>query len=277
MKKTGKTLFLGTAREKLVPPEGVELVGYPKPRPNTGVAKDLYARAAVFGASGSDAPGAALIVLDTIGVRAELVATIRRKIAEGLSGLPAEAIMIAATHTHSGPRLYDYVKDGKPMEADAETVELTVDGAVRAALAAWGDRVEVNARIGLTEAYWGSNRRVVDSDGVATNVWKDIEGMHTGYFNTNLRFIVFEDVKTGNVNTIMEHYGCHPVVGGQGNTRVSSDYPGYLVDKLQAETGARMAIHITGAAANINPRNPVLADVTKARAMGEALAQEVLE
>lgn len=277
MPQKDQTLLLGTAREKITPREGVPLVGYPKPRPNTGIAKELYARASVFAPPGSNSPAAVLVVLDTIGVSAELVARMRAGISEDFDGLSENAIMIAATHTHSGPRLYSWYKDGQPMEADAETVELTIAGVRKAAKAAAGQMREVSGRIGLTEAWWGSNRRVVDPEGQATNVWKDLEGLHPGYFNANLRFICFDDVPTAKTGVIFEHYGCHPVVGGQESTRVSSDYPGYLVDRLEAETGARMAVHITGAAANINPRDPVQPDVTRARIMGEALADEVLE
>ena len=46
------SILLGTAVRTITPPLGVPLVGYPGPRPNTGVALDLCARAAVFGTPG---------------------------------------------------------------------------------------------------------------------------------------------------------------------------------------------------------------------------------
>src|SRR6266542_2390548 len=71
------SILLGTAVRTISPPIGVPLVGYPRPRPNTGVALDLCARAAVFGISGKSEPEAALVVLDLIHVDAELGRAIR--------------------------------------------------------------------------------------------------------------------------------------------------------------------------------------------------------
>ncbi len=277
MGRTTRPLLLGTAKEKITPRLGVPLVGYPQPRPNTGVAKDLFVRAALFGIPGSKTPIAALFVLDTINIRAALVHEMRSRIVAHVPALSPESIMIAATHTHSGPRLYEYYKEGQCQEPDRETVELTVEACVRAAVSAWKAPVEVSGRIGLTEAYLGTNRRVVDTQGKATNIWEDPEGNNPGYFNPMLRFIVFDNAETGKPYAIFDHYGCHPVVGGWLNTRVSPDYPGWLVEKIEAKTGVSMAIHITGAAANINPRGRHQEDATVARVMGEALADEVLE
>lgn len=277
MSATAGTLLLGAARRKITPPLGVPLVGYPKPRPNTGVAHDLFVRAALFAQAGSDRPAAALLVLDTISLSAPLVERMRQTVAQALPGLPPRAVMIAAIHTHAGPRLYEELKDGQVVEPDPDVVELTLRAVLDASVAAWTDRAEVKARIGLTEVRLGVNRRIVDSQGSASNRWEDPEGLATGYFNPNVRFIVFDDVVTGRPRLILEHYGCHPVVGGQDNTLISPDYPGYLVDRLEAVTGAPLAIHITGAAANINPRDCGHRDVTKARFLGEAVADRVIE
>jgi hypothetical protein len=240
------------------------------------VGLDLCARAAVFGEAARDEPAAALVVLDTIGVGADLVRAIRERAAAAVPGLPAEAVMVAATHTHSAPPLRSFFKQDQETLPNREYVEHVIDAAVTALRAAWGARGEVRARVGRAEARLGHNRRVVNPAGKATNEWRDPEGLHTGYFNPAIRFVAFDDAGTGEVRALIVSYGCHPVTLGPGNTAVSADYPGHLVRALEAATGARTAIHVTGAAANINPRACLFDAPEQARPMGEAIAAEVL-
>jgi sialidase-1 len=256
-----EAILLGTAMRTVSPAPGVPLVGYPSGRPNTGVALDLCARVAVFGAPGNSEPAAALVVLDLIHIDLELGRTIRERAAAAVPGLAASAIMVSGTHTHSGPARLDDVAIAKVAEAVA---------------AAWASREQVVARIGHARARLGHNRRVVDAEGKAKNDWKDPDGLHSGFFNPDLPFVVFDDAHGGETRAILASYGCHPVVCGPGNARVSADYPGYLVRALESATKVRTAIFITGAAGDINPRDPLHPDPEKARPMGEALAAEIL-
>lgn len=257
----GEAILLGTATRTINPPPGVPLAGYPSGRPNTGVALDLCARAAVFGTPGRAEPAAALVVLDLIHVDLELGRTIRERAAAAVPGLAPSAILVSGTHTHSGP---------------ADLGETAIASVVDAVQAAWKSREEVVARIGHARARFGHNRRVVDAEGKARNEWKDPDGLHSGLFNPDVPFVAFDLARTGELRAVFVNYGCHPVVCGPGNTKVSADYPGYLVRALEAATQARTAIFITGAAGDINPRDPLHADPERARPMGEAIAAEVL-
>jgi len=254
-------ILLGTAMRVISPPPGVPLVGYPSGRPNTGVALDLCARAAVFGIPGRPEPAAAVVVLDLIHVDLDLGRSIRERAAAAVPGLAPGSILVTATHTHSGPGRLDDAAIGRVVEAIQ---------------AAWAAREEVTARFGRGRARLGHNRRVVDSEGKAKNDWKDPDGLHSGFFNPDLPFAVFEDARSGEVRALLVNYGCHPVVCGPGNTRVSADYPGYLVRSLEKTAKARTVLFITGAAGDINPREPLFAEAERARPMGEALAAEIL-
>lgn len=254
-------ILLGTAMRTINPALGVPLVGYPNGRPNTGVALDLCARTAVFGTPGRAEPQAAIVVLDLIHINLELGRRIRERASAAVPGLAPASILVSGTHTHSGPGSLD---------------EAGIAAVVEAVAAAWKSREEVVARIGHARARWGHNRRVVDVEGKAKNDWKDPDGRHNGFFNPDLPFVAFDDARSGELRSIVVNYGCHPVVCGPGNTKATADYPGYLVRALEAATKARTAIFITGAAGDINPRDPLHADPEKARPMGEALAAEVL-
>jgi hypothetical protein len=291
------TMLLGSAKEEINPPADSKFVMYPVTRPYCGVESDLHARAVAFGDLSSSSPAAALTVLDALYVHPDIVAAIRERAAAAIAGLDPEAVMVAATHTHSAPPLkafdvsgrgwagrivldYPCAKDkpgvGSMVVPDPKYVEKVKAAGARAIVRAWEARCEVRGRVGLAEAHLGHNRRVVGPDGKATNVWQDPDGKHTGYFDPRIRFVVFDDVRTSRAVAVVAGYGCHPVTLGPGNARPSPDYPGHFAGKLEATTGANLAVHVTTGGANINPRFGLCDGPEGARAMGEALAEAVI-
>jgi neutral ceramidase len=272
-----ETILVGSACVAVNPPLGVALVGYPSPRPNTGVGLDLCARAMAFFHEGEAVPRAAMVVVDNLGATAPVVARIRQKAAELVKGLAPSSILVAATHTHSAPLLKSWTKGGKVMvAADEKYVQQLVDGAAAAIAAASKAPRAVKVRVGRTQAYLGHNRRVLDENGTAHADWLDPEGKHTGYFNPQVPFVVFEDAATGKPAAMVVSYWCHPVTLGPPNTLASADYPGYFVRKLEKETGCATVIHVTGGGANINPRQALLGEPTESQRMGHELAGKVL-
>jgi hypothetical protein len=269
-------LWLGVAKEKINPALGVPLRGYPTGRPNTGIGLDLYARAFVFG-NGPGKPTASLTVLDSLHATKEVTAAIRRGIARRLPGLKPNAIMVAATHTHSAAAAHyfgDHSPKGPEVLPDPHYREVLVNGAVNATVAAWKNPRPVTVRHGITQAHLGHNRRVVEN-GYARNVWEDPDGTHTGYFNPDINVVRFDDAETGRIHAILAGYGCHPVTLGGGNMKASPDYPGYYVAMLEKATGA-MAMHITTGAANINPRRGLRSTPHLTKVMAGELAKKIL-
>ena len=130
-------LQAGAARVKITPTvpcrrwEGKSL---------TGVYRDLYARAVVFNRSDYKA---AFVVCDLLGITSSLVAKIRIK-ANKLTGIPAERIQVACTHSHSTP---DTVGAGFE---DSEYLEYLVEQAAKSIEEA--DRRLQPVRIGTGKA-----------------------------------------------------------------------------------------------------------------------------
>jgi len=278
-RNTHDTIQMGMGCEAINPPKGVPLAGFPPKRENTGGELDLCARVAVFAEASATAPSAAMIVLDNLGAGSDVVAKIRRVAAAAVTGLPAASILVAATHTHSAPALRNLGESstGKASQVSADYVDQIADASARATAAAWNGRTTVRLRAGRGQAPdLHHNRRVVDAEGKATNEWLDPEHTHSGYTNPAVPFVVFEDAATGKTAGMIVSYGCHPVTRGPGSTLTSPDYPGYFVRALEAATGAPIVIHITGAGADINPRNALRDDHTRAQEMGEALSKAVL-
>ena len=91
----------GAAAVVITPALGTPMAGYYHARGAEGVHDDLYARAIVIEAGGSKA---ALVALDLISTTRDLVEEARHEI-EAATGVPGDAVMISATHAHTGPIL----------------------------------------------------------------------------------------------------------------------------------------------------------------------------
>ncbi len=93
-------LKAGVAKLDITPPVGVRMAGFAgRVFPSLAVHDPLRARALVLNDGGRRA---ALVGLDLIGISDQTVAEVR-KAAGSSAGIAPEALLIAGTHTHSGP------------------------------------------------------------------------------------------------------------------------------------------------------------------------------
>ncbi len=89
----------GAAAVEITGPAGYRMSGYFNERLNTGIHDPLKAKAVVLKQDGIQA---ALVFCDLIGVSLD-VSRRARELAAEKTGIPAENILIAATHSHTGP------------------------------------------------------------------------------------------------------------------------------------------------------------------------------
>jgi neutral ceramidase len=93
-------LRAGFAAQPVTPPVPGPMGGYlAREGPSEGVHDDVWARAAVFEANGVKA---AIVVADILCAPRTLVEEVRREAGPAL-GVPEHHVIVAATHTHSGP------------------------------------------------------------------------------------------------------------------------------------------------------------------------------
>ena len=92
-------LSAGVAVVDITPPVGYRMSGYFSERLNTGKHDPLHAKALVLKQGDVQA---ALVFCDLIGVSLE-VSTEARRLAAKQTNIPAQNILIAATHSHTGP------------------------------------------------------------------------------------------------------------------------------------------------------------------------------
>ena len=146
---TATALFAGAATSDITPPDQVFLYGYPHvPRLSTGVHDRLESAALYLRQEGQ---AVLFIANDLIFVGRQLSRDVRRRISIK-SGLPAEAIAITATHTHSGPVTVDGLShhaDPVVPKADPSYLQWVADSMVEAGCAAI--RSAQPAEVGLFE------------------------------------------------------------------------------------------------------------------------------
>jgi hypothetical protein len=92
-------LTAGLAVVDITPPVGYRMSGYFSERLSTGTSNPLRAKAIVLRQGSTSA---ALVFCDIIGLSLDVSSRVRR-IAAKKTGIPAENILIAATHSHTGP------------------------------------------------------------------------------------------------------------------------------------------------------------------------------
>ena len=116
---------VGAARMVITPPVGVELSGYAF-GPSVGVLADLEAQALVLE---SQEEQAAFVTADLIGFGPELVAAVRRGV-EATLDMPGEWVLLAGSHTHSGPATVSLRHWGAVHDDYVRTLEAQLVGLV---------------------------------------------------------------------------------------------------------------------------------------------------
>jgi Neutral/alkaline non-lysosomal ceramidase, N-terminal len=250
------TLYAGVARVKLEPPLGLAMVGYgARAGRASGVHDDLAAQALVL----SDGAHKAVICgVDLLALGLRICADVCARVA-ARSDIPAGAILIGATHTHSGPLFNIHATPGPDSRAGDERNldwERALPDKIASAIVAANSQLEpVAIKAASGRFTLGTNRRLRRPDGhiqLAANYAgvADAEAKVLGVYRRDGRPLVF-----------VMNYPCHGVVLCEDNLLYSRDWMGFAMDEIEraggaAEGAARtpIAIFLQGATGNIDPR-----------------------
>ncbi len=263
------------------PPLGTPLAGYYSPRGATSVLDDLHCKALVLDQDGTRA---ALVVCDLISLPRRTVVD-ARKLIEKQTGIPADHVMISATHTHTGPVLVrDSARDRldggnsdlgrRYTEGLPELIAKSVEQAnakltpVRLAAAVGQEGgLSFNRRFVMKDRTVSWNPRKLDPDIVKP----------AGPIDPDVGVLYFEAARAKPVATYV-NFAMHPdTVGGEA---ISADYPGVLARLLGEYKGAEMTtVFANGCCGNLNHRAIGWADrqqgPQEARRIGTVLAGAV--
>lgn len=192
-----------------------------------------------------------LVVADLIAIDEDWGNRVRTGIATELS-MPANHVVVLATHTHFGPQ----TRLARMTETQhQEWLESAVAAMIDCASWAAGRTDECLLKIGTADV--GAlmyNRRLRRSDGTCCTVYRlplpepDLEFGPVDSELTVLRF----DNPSGKPVLLLTSVGIHPVVGGRDFYGISADYPGALRRAVEAVYGVP-CIFALGTAGNVVP------------------------
>jgi neutral ceramidase len=237
----------GAAAVKITPEQLVWMAGYAaRTKPAEGIAQDLYAKALAL----EDGAGARLVIvtLDLIGVPRSLRDEVERQAQEQYH-LPAEALLLNASHTHCGP----VVRTGRSV-----TFELSDDQEKKVAEYAAGLQKKLIAVIGLAlkdlaparlsyshaRAGFAMNRRLPTAKGYQNSPYPD------GPVDHHVP-VLRVDSPDGKLRAVLFGYACHNTT--LAFNQFCGDYAGYAQQYLEEAHPGTTALFMLGCGGDQNP------------------------
>ncbi len=217
-------LTAGAATAEITPAIGLAMGGYSLRKfPAAGTHDPINARILVLG---DGRTAVAIIVCDLVATPPALVAAIRASV-ERATGIAAERVCVAATHTHSGPVFLD------SMAGEIATAAARIgDAAARALLEAR----PVTLKLGTAEvSSVGANRR-----------------RPGGPIEHQAHILIADPGPPAAPAFTLVNYACHATVLEHDNLEYSADFPVAMARAIEQAVGG-VAIYLQGAAGDINP------------------------
>lgn len=218
---------------------------------------DLTVRALVLG---NDEQIVAFASVDVVGFPRVLGDKVRARV----TGIPADAILIGCTHTHSAPDVYSFVLPDGTETADSDWVAFVVDQLTEALQEARDSMEPVGVRINTDEA----------QGKIAYNYYAP------QLYDPRANVMQFVRPDGTNLATLL-NYASHPEVLGSNQGILSPDFCGPFYDRIEAQGGG-IGIYMNGAnggmvtADNRGPDGRSLRTWEECIRIGELMADETL-
>lgn len=246
----------GFGETVVTPPLGLELSGYFNERIADGVLDDLHSRALVVS---DDESTVAIVISDVLCIPYADVLAVREEVTKR-TGIPGEHVLVAATHTHTGP--VTNVQFGRNL--DKAYMQMWHRQTASAVEMAFLNMQEARMSVGRGELpNVAFNRRFRMKNGkVHTNpgvMNPEIE-LVAGPVDPTVTVARFDDLN-GKPIGVLTHFGCHPDTTG-GN-KYSADWFGIAAKYIQKVLGEMLGapahppgvVVLCGPAGNINHIN----------------------
>jgi len=284
-------LRAGLAVIDITPPIGYRMSGYFYERLSTAVMNPLHAKAIVLRQSAgrpmAENRSAALVFCDIIGLSREVTSRARKEASEK-TGIPAEYILIAATHSHTGPLYFGALRKhfhdvavakygSDPCEkvdyanvlsekiaqviaqADAATKPVRLQAAV-----AQQQGLSFNRRFHMKDGTVRFNPGVLNPDIVHP----------AGPIDPQVPFMFFRSIDGDNAIAAMVNFALH--LDTTGGTEYAADYPYYIEQSLRETFGEDFVLLFgTGTCGDINHIDVTKKDRLKSDYIGQTLAETV--
>lgn len=272
---TGLIMKAGFSRIDITPAGPVWMDGMIRAHPSTGVHDPIFAKALVLSGGPRPADGFAICSLDVCAVSAEDCREIRAAV-EKQTGIPNDRVIIAATHTHSGPATVGffgrceaaYVRDLK--EKTVAVIRKAASIMVPAAAGCAAGREETISHY----------RRLLADDGHVVMNWERWPAERLvgplGIIDPEVGVmkIISDDPSARLLGVLFNHAG-HPNVMAGDNYLISPDYPGRAENLVERELGGT-AVFVNGAPGTMDIDGLKDRDWAGVERVGRALADAAI-
>jgi len=276
-------LTAGLAVADITPPVGYRMSGYFSERLSTGTSNPLHAKAVVIR---QGKVSAAMVFCDIIGLSLDVSSRARRRAAER-TGIPASNILIAATHSHTGPLYFGALRKHFHDKAVAEHgsdpcekvnyAEQLVEKLAGIIEKADEAAKPVRLSAGSTEQQGLSfNRRFHMKDGTVRfnpGILNPDIVRAAGPIDPEVGMVFFNEADGDAVAAIV-NFALHlDTVGG---TKYAADYPYYLEQSLREKYDDKFVLMFgTGTCGDINHIDVTKKQRLKTDYIGKTLAETV--
>ena len=246
----GPTWKAGVAKVLITPNKPMWLSGYAaRTHPADGKLQDLYAKSLVL----EDSKGnlGLLVTMDLVGISREMSQSIRKEIVRRWR-IPEESILLAVSHTHSGPVVEGnltsmYALDAEQLRLVQSYRQELEANILRAVGEALDHRVPAHLSWGTGKADFAVNRR--------NNKEADVprlrrEGALRGPTDPDVPVLAIYTMEN-RLLAVAFGYACHATV--LDGYAWSSDYPGAAQSALEAAHPGAVALFWAGCGADQNP------------------------
>ncbi len=267
----------GFAKVDITPPIGTQMCGQLFEYKAKGIESNLYATAMYID---DGTRKVAFVSCDVLVISNETAAEIRAEV-EKSSKIPADNVIVCATHTHSGPMMQDIFG----MSANSGYITRMKRNIVEAVTQAG-----CNARSGQlhivkdTFPGYAFNRRFVMSDGtIETHPLKNDPHIVRAEGSDSRDLTVFSAVDAkGSALGAAVVFGCHSTVMPRDNELISSDYCGKLVEFVSTKLGGVPVLFLPGASGDICATNTLDTSTEEvgsewSKKMGREIGQKVVK
>jgi neutral ceramidase len=272
-------LRIGAAAVKITPPPGIPMAGYYYERGAEKIHDDLFSKALVIEKDGKKI---AIVSCDIISVSEDIVAEVRSLVQKS-TGIPADNVMISATHAHTGPVIPKKDSRGQGSDLLASYIQ-KLPGLIAESIKQANDaRKPAKLSFGLGhEESISFNRRFFMTDGTV--------GWNPGKLNPKIIkpagpidpevFVLYAETDDGKPVSTYVNFALH--LDNTGGMEISADLP-YTLSSILGKIKDQNMVTLfgQGCSGNINHINvkteEAQSSFAEAARLGTVLSAEVIK
>jgi len=248
----------------ITPPIGFNMAGYgERKHGSTGILNELYANILVL--ADANHRKLALVTIDVAGVDLALVMYVRQVVSEK-SDIPIDAVMICASHTHSGPEAsraegMKLIRKQHVSELEYSYYHILRENIANGIL--WANDTLEPITLGFYQT---------PLDGLGSN------RIDPSLYYDNTVTVLRVDRLDKTPLAIFSQFSCHPTILNADNYWYSGDFVSFYQEEVEKVFSGCVAMFAQGCAGNTSTRHYRKGyGVSEAQRMGRLLAGEVIK